>query len=188
MPELRLGRGTYHGGFSFIPVSGVHGGLVLDDDALRMVGVQNEKYTRELPPMEMCRTRAIAAVEVTSEQVAKSKVGAALVFGVLGGVTAKGSMDRATLIVYVKSGEKGYFTIPQQSVASLLGTLEPWMRDRGINLGSPEAPAVQATTTPKLIADELLKLAQLRDSGVLSEDEFLNLKARLIQDHTGATS
>ncbi len=97
MPELRLGRATYHGGFSFIQGTGLHGGLVLNDDAVKMVGVQNEKYTRELPPMEMCRTRAIAAMEITSEQVAKSKLGAALVFGVLGGVTAKGSMDRATV-------------------------------------------------------------------------------------------
>ncbi len=64
---------------------------------MKMVGVQNEKYTRELPPMEMCRTRAIAAMEITSEQVAKSKLGAALVFGVLGGVTAMGSIHRATV-------------------------------------------------------------------------------------------
>ena len=39
------------------------------------------------PPMELCRTRAIGSIEVTSEQVARSKVGAALLFGVLGAVT-----------------------------------------------------------------------------------------------------
>ena len=43
MGELRLGRVTYHGGFSFIQRTGLNGGLVLDDDAVRMVGVQNEK-------------------------------------------------------------------------------------------------------------------------------------------------
>ena len=131
MPELFIGGVSYHGGFSFLQTSGLlHGRLVLDDDTLTLDRVQNERYTRELPKMEVCRTRAIAALEITSEQVAKSKLGAALVFGVLGGVTAKGSQDRATLIVYLKSGEKGYFTISGQSVASLLGTLEPWIRQR----------------------------------------------------------
>jgi len=37
------------------------------------------------------------------------------------------------------------------------------------------------------VADELAKLAQLRDSGVLSEEEFLALKSKLIEDHTGST-
>ncbi len=43
-------------------------------------------------------------------------------------------------------------------------------------------------TAPSFIADELTKLAQLRDSGVLSGDEFMRLKAGLIQDPTGGTS
>ena len=162
----------------------MHGGIVLDDESVRMVGVQNEKFTRDLPPMEMCRTGAITAMEVTSEQAAKSKLGAALFFGVLGAVTAKGSEDRATLIVYLKSSEKGYFTLNGQSVASVLGILEPWMRHKGITLGAPgEGPA--PTAAPKLIADELAKLAQLRDSGVLSEEEFSALKGKLIEEHMG---
>ena len=135
----------------------------------------------------MCRTLAIAAMEITSEQAAKSKLGAALFFGVLGAVTAKGSEDRATLIVYLKSGEKGYFTINRQSVASLLGTLEPWMREKGIALGAPDAGPPSAAA-PKLIADELAKLAQLRDSGVLSEEEFLALKRNLIETHLGSAT
>jgi hypothetical protein len=31
-----------------------------------------------------------------------------------------------------------------------------------------------------LVADELIKLAQLRESGVLSDDEFALLKAKLL--------
>jgi hypothetical protein len=154
MPELLLEGVTYHGGFSFVPESKWVriGRLILGDDAVTMDRVQ-DKQIRNLPAVELCRTRAIAAIEITSEQVAKSKLGAALVFGVLGGVTAKGSQDRATVIVYLKSSEKGYFTISGQSVASLLGTIEPWMREKGIALGSPEESPVQGALAPNLIAD-----------------------------------
>ena len=101
MPELRLGRAIYHGGFSFIPRTGLVGGLVLDDDAVTMVGVPNEKRTREIT-MELCRTRAIAAMEITSEQVARRPFG-----GLVGALSKKQSMDRATLIVFAKERRIG---------------------------------------------------------------------------------
>jgi hypothetical protein len=179
---LHIPRVTYHGGLSFVAESGVHGRLVLDDEALTLDRVQNEGYTRDLPSLELCRTGAIGAIEVTSEQVAKSKLGAALVFGVLGGVTAKASKDRGTLIVYMKAGDAGYFTVDRQSAASLLGLISPWMRDRGIAQGSPQVTKSEPIA-PKLVADELTKLAQLKESGVISEGEFVALKAKLIEDH-----
>ena len=36
-------------------------------------------------------------------------------------------------------------------------------------------------SSPSSIADELTKLVQLRDSGVLTEDEFQTQKAKLLQ-------
>jgi hypothetical protein len=43
------------------------------------------------------------------------------------------------------------------------------------------APATQPPLeTSSLIADELTKLAQLRDVGVLTEDEFASQKAKLL--------
>jgi hypothetical protein len=132
-------------------------------------------FNREYCTTELCRTYAIAAMEVTSEQAAQSKIGAALLFGVLGAVTAKGSADRATLLVHLKNGDVGYFTVKKQSTASLLGVLTPWLREHGITLGTLVAAA--PADTPKLIADELLKLAQLHHSGVLADDEFVTWKA-----------
>jgi hypothetical protein len=184
---LHIPRVTYHGGLSFLSESGIHGRLVLDDEALTLERVQNEGYTRDLPSFELCRTRAIAAIEVTSEQVAKSKLGAALVFGVLGGVTAKASKDRGTLIVHMKNGEAGYFTVDRQSAASLLGLISPWMRDRNIAQGSPQMPD-PLRLPANLIADELTKLARLRESGAISEGEFVALKTKLIEDHLGSTT
>ncbi len=160
------------------------GRLVLDDDALTLDQIAHETLTRNFdPPVELCRTRAIASVEVTSEQVARSKVGGAVLLGVLGAVASKAAADRATLLVTLKSGETGYLTVDGQSTASLLGTLSPWLREHGIEVGS----STEAKAAGVSVADELAKLAQLRDSGVLSEEEFLALKSKLIEDHTGST-
>jgi hypothetical protein len=178
----------YHGGFSHLAEAESRmGRLFLDDETLTLDRIPNETFTQNLDsPIDLCRTRFIASVEVMSEQVAKSKVGAALLFGVLGAVTAKGTEDRATMIVTLKSGETGYFTVRDQSVPSLLGLLTPWMRAHGVTLGTVETQPVQsAGAPPSLIADEVAKLAQLRDSGVLSEEEFVTLKTQLIADHTG---
>jgi len=47
---------------------------------------------------------------------------------------------------------------------------------------SQQAPAAAATSAATVsVADELLKLAQLRDSGILSDSEFEAQKSRLLQ-------
>jgi hypothetical protein len=48
-----------------------------------------------------------------------------------------------------------------------------------IRIGPPVAQAVTAAA-PISIADELTKLAGLRDSGVLTDEEFAALKAKLL--------
>lgn len=173
----------YLGGFSHTPPSKWvrQGCLVLDDDAVTLDRVQ-DKQMRNFPDLELCRTRAIATIEVTSEQAAKSRVGPALAFGVLG-LAAKATMDRTTIIVYLKSGEAGYLVINKESAASVLGLITPWAREKGIALGAPQVQPIESAA-PNLISDELIKLAQLKESGVLSEQEFLTLKTKLIEDHT----
>lgn len=44
----------------------------------------------------------------------------------------------------------------------------------------PEAAPVPTSVAPRSVADELLKLAQLRDAGVLSTEEFEAQKAKLL--------
>lgn len=185
MPTLQIPRVMYLGGFSHVQQSKSvrQGRLVLDDDAVTLDRVQDSQM-RNFPDFELCRTRAIATIEVTSEQAAKSRVGAVLAFGVLG-LGAKATMDRATLIVTLESGETGYLAMNKESAASVLGHITPWAREQGIALGAPQAEPIQSVA-PNLIADELIKLAQLRDSGVLSEDE-LALKSKLIEDHMGTS-
>jgi hypothetical protein len=47
-------------------------------------------------------------------------------------------------------------------------------------LGSADASPAPAAPGVALVADELAKLAQLRESGVLSEEEFQAQKTRLL--------
>jgi len=57
--------------------------------------------------------------------------------------------------------------------------IEAWIRAHPSFLGNiPQNSAGAAP--PVSIADELVKLAQLRDSGVLSPDEFAQAKAKLL--------
>jgi hypothetical protein len=62
--------------------------------------------------------------------------------------------------------------------------IEAWFRahpDFGTNTAKAHAPvAAPAALDGRLVADELTKLAGLRDAGVLTEDEFAAQKAKLL--------
>jgi hypothetical protein len=51
---------------------------------------------------------------------------------------------------------------------------------RPSHISTSHAPVAPAGPTSTSVADELTKLAALRDSGVLTEDEFAVQKARLL--------
>jgi hypothetical protein len=68
----------YRGGFSFLAAIPAPGRLVLDDDTVTLDRIFHQTLRSNFdPPVELCGTRAIASVVVTSEQVARSKLGAA---------------------------------------------------------------------------------------------------------------
>ncbi len=124
---------------------------------------------------------AIASIDVTSEQVAKSKVGAAVLFGVIGAAGAKATHDRATITIYLNSGEAGFFTTEGLPPARVQAIIRPWMRAKDIPFGEPGGPPGAAQPAAAIgVADELAKLAQLKASGVLTEEEFEQQKARLL--------
>jgi hypothetical protein len=50
----------------------------------------------------------------------------------------------------------------------------------GPSASAPVAASLPASQPPTGIADELAKLAQLRDLGVLTDDEFMAQKAKLL--------
>ena len=168
------GYGIYHGGFAWAPDPG-EGALTFDS--------QHIELTHRTKLVVKVGVPVIESIEITSEQVAKTRIGAVLLFGVLGGLGARGAADRGTLLVHLKDGQTGYFTIgPEWSQSQLLGILAPWYNSLGIPLrrtGQP-APTTQPALSPISVADELTKLAGLRDSGILTSEEFETEKARLL--------
>jgi hypothetical protein len=71
-------------------------------------------------------------VTVDGGEVAKSKVGATLAFGVLGDLAAKGAMDRAFLAIYRNDGATAHFQIDHLSPQSLRAQLAPILFKVGV--------------------------------------------------------
>jgi hypothetical protein len=139
MPLLIVPGATYFGGFSHLELTEPRvGRLVLEDDALTLSRVQNVKRNRDFRNIWLCRTLDIAAMEVTTTEDAQSKASAA-VLDALRAAAAKGAADRTTVLVHLKNGDAGYLTVSEESRASLLDLLTPWLREHGI--GAEAGPA-----------------------------------------------
>jgi Short C-terminal domain len=117
----------------------------------------------------------IASVEVADGSVSKSKVAATLAFGVLG---ATGKTE-VSVVAHLKSGATGYFLIPdsKEGRLSVRAKAGPILHRQGIPF-TDQLPVPE--TAPVDIADQLRKLKELLDEGVLSAQEFEKAKAKLL--------
>ncbi len=94
---------------------------------------------------------------------------------------SKGAVDRGTLIVHLKSGQAGYFSINDYSQREILGKITPWLRSTQIRVGTPSSKSpTPASSNPISVADEIAKLGALKAQGLLSEEEFAAQKAKLL--------
>lgn len=121
-------------------------------------------------------------VSYSGGQVAKSKVGAELMFGVLGGLGAKGSADRAEVVVFRRDGSSAFFQVDKISRLALKAKLAPLLAFAGVPCVDDQpitAPPQAAPAVPDP-AEQLLKLAQLRDAGIVSDEEFAAKKAEIL--------
>lgn len=164
----------YLGGFSWAPNPG-WGELTLNDEFIELTE-QRQKAKILGPTIVKVFVPAIASVEVTSESQAKSKVGAVLLFGVLGGLAAKGTRDRGIFMVHLKNRQTGYFSIDGYSEHELRGKLSPWVNALELPLKAPDL----APTGSLTLSEEIANLASLREQGILTDDEFAACKAKLI--------
>lgn len=127
----------------------------------------------------------IKSIEVGGGQVAKSKVGATLAFGIVG-LAAKGAQDRTELAVHLRSGEVAFFVIEDKSPFEVRAALLPVLRSAGIpfkdeveeQAGVPGEGADMIPTHS--LADDLAKLAELRSAGFLTDEELAAAKAKLL--------
>jgi Short C-terminal domain len=169
----------YLGGLSWAPEPG-YGDLTLNDQTIDVTRRRSKKDAGRL--VVKVQVAAIDSVEITSEQAAKSKVGAVLLFGVFG-LGAKGSMDRGVILVHMKSGQTGYFQVEGYSVHQLQAKLTPWLHSVKVRVGPPTVEAVPLVAPPMAahsVADEIAKLGALKTQGLLTEEEFAAQKAKLL--------
>lgn len=120
----------------------------------------------------------VTTVDVSGEQVAKSKVGATLAFGILGGLAAKGTKNQAAIIVHTKDNQVAYYLIDKLSQLEAKAKIIPLLQSVGVALSD------ETTSQPQKqqgdVSEELAKLAKLKEQGILTEEEFSAKKKQLL--------
>jgi hypothetical protein len=172
VPRVSLGTADYLGGY---PAFGAacKGRLSLTSSAVFFAGM-----TVDMALVE--------SFELGGGQVAKSKLGAAVLFGVLGALADKDARDRAEIVVHLKTGDAAFFFLEDTSAFEIRAKLMPLVREAGVpfkdeadgEAGQRDA-AAQSDSTGGL-ADELTKLAKLQESGFLTAEEVAAAKTKLL--------
>jgi hypothetical protein len=169
--KVLLGRARYLGGCqAFGPAC--EGGLSFSANAVFLDSMRLD-------------LASIKSVAVGGGQIAKSRVGATLAFGIAG-LAAKGAQDRTEIALHLNSGDAAFFVIDGVSPFELRAKLLPLLRDAGIPLKDksdeqPGAPDAAGGEGPAYsLGDELAKLAQLHEKGVLTDAELAAAKAKLL--------
>jgi len=169
---VEIGQARYLGGVSELGASR-SGSLVFTEEFI-LLGSER-----------LIAVPAVASMEVGGGLAAKSKLLPALAFGVVGAVTAKSTKDRAEIVVYLESGEAAFFFVDKRSAAEVRAQLLPLMRRLDIPFRDDEK-RVDVTEDSSAageglgLADELIKLQKLDESGFLTSEELSAAKARLL--------
>jgi hypothetical protein len=121
-------------------------------------------------------------IEVDGGEVTKSKAAATVAFGVLGALASKGSKSQAVLAAKLKNGRSAYFELDDITPQAVKANLSGLMSRAGVSLKgeSPAAPSGDNASTPPSLKERLLELTELRDEGLLTDEEFAEQKARLL--------
>lgn len=120
----------------------------------------------------------VACIEIVGDQQAKSKIGATVVFGVMGGLAAKGAVDRTEIGIHLKSGAIPYFRLLKQNRTQVRALLVPILREAKVPfLDEVIAEPQQAAPSPM---DEIQKAFELLKVGALTQQEFDDAKKRLL--------
>lgn len=148
-------------------------------------------YVQHFGPGErVCHWADVESVDVDGGPVARQKVASrlalTLAFGVLGAVASTGTKDRTYILLTLRGGDVGIWELDRVSHMEVRAALAPLLHHVGVPLagGRPVASAQTPAGSAPLIADELAKLGDLRDRGLLSTDEFAAQKARLLSSGT----
>jgi len=126
----------------------------------------------------------VKCVEIGGGQVAKSKIAATVMFGVWGGLAAKGSKDRTEIAVHLLSGQAAFFIIENRSPFVVRARITPALRAAGIPFAEEQADATSSPVASERepnIVEQLERLADLHDRGFLTDEEVAAAKAKLLE-------
>jgi hypothetical protein len=170
-PSVRFPNGRYLGGNSGLGAPGMAGNLVVTD---QLIGIGIMGPTRNAVSLSN-----VTSIEVEAATHAKNATARTLAFGVLGGVSGAKTKDVTNVIVHTDDGAAAYYQIDNSDAMRVKAQMTPVLIAAGVSMhGHAPAPSQAAPTS---VADELRKLAELRDSGVLTDDEFATQKRRLLE-------
>lgn len=126
------------------------------------------------------------SIEVVGEVANQSRVGAVATVGVFG-LAKRRTKYSTTVRLHMKDGSEPAYEVDKVSPSEVRARIAPkaqaagvpWYEDRRLQ------SQMQQTQTPSVsLADELTKLAGLRNQGILSEAEFETQKSRLLRQET----
>jgi hypothetical protein len=120
----------------------------------------------------------MAGISFDTGTAKKSRAGKALAIGVFALASAK-TQNEAHLTVTLKDGNAALYRIVGKSGPVVRGKIQPFLVAHGVSC--LDDGTAQVGPTPVSASDEIAKLAGLRDSGVLTEEEFTAHKAKLLQ-------
>lgn len=126
----------------------------------------------------------VKCVEIGGGQVAKSKIAATVMFGVWGGLAAKGSKDRTEIAVHLVSGQAAFFIIENRSPFVVRARITPALRAAGIPFAEEQAEAMSppdADGSKPSLVEQLERPADLKDRGFLTDEEVAAAKAKLLE-------
>ena len=77
---------------------------------------------------------SLASIEVSGDQVAKTKVAGPVFFGLVGAMAAKGTRDRTYVMPTTRDGETAFYELLGQSPMSVKATIGPLAHELGVDL------------------------------------------------------
>jgi len=129
--------------------------------------------------------KQVTSISVEGSQVAKNKIGAELAFGIFGALGAKGAKDRTYIIINRSDGAQGIWEVDKVAPMQVRADLSPVMKVAGVPFADDAPASPVAQTIPPVaqssMAEEIERLAGLRERGILTDEEFKTAKARLLE-------
>ena len=153
---------------------GYKGNLFASDEALGM-----GQFTG--PKKSSVRWDEMVGISFDSGTAAKSRAGKALLVGVFA-LAAKNTQKEATITVTRKDGNVAIYQVPGVSGGQVRAKLQPFLIEHGVTCtdDSPLSAPAPAITEPDP-AEQLKKLADLHDSGLLTDEEFAAKRATIVE-------